>query len=129
MAYLAEMLGGSSFFIFQERMKEFMSKKKLSAEKKYHEILLQAAKASGWSLCEIARRCKRKGIPVSEVYLSKLSRGLCAPASDKINRAIVNELSLLTDITYEQLSLAAYKERIPKDVLQAIRKELLNIKV
>jgi transcriptional regulator with XRE-family HTH domain len=86
----------------------------------YHELLKKAVGESGWSMREISRRCKEKGVGLSQGYLSQLCRKEVPPASDKANTALGEVLSLVTDLKPEELIVASYREKIPSDVLEVI---------
>jgi hypothetical protein len=86
----------------------------------YANMLSNAVVESGWSYYKIVEKCRTDGVPFSRSYLSKLCTGSMPPASDKINQALVDALSPVTGITYKDLSVAKYKEIVPKDVLEAL---------
>jgi transcriptional regulator with XRE-family HTH domain len=87
----------------------------------YHEMLKVAVKESGWSMREIARRCTKNGVNVSQPYLSKLCTGEMAPASDKVNKVLGKVLSVVSNISEDDLIIAAYLEKIPEDILEKLR--------
>ncbi|WP_407270003.1 hypothetical protein [Radiobacillus sp. PE A8.2] len=88
----------------------------------YHEMLKLAIKESGWSMREIARRCTEDGVNLSQPYLSKLCTGEIPPASDKVNKILGKILSVVSDISKDDLLVAAYVEKIPADVLKKLKK-------
>ena len=94
---------------------------------KYAELLDDAVKKSRFSLAEIAMKCKNFGVTIDRTYISKLCTANKPPASDKVNTALAKVLGSVTDLTYESLRLAAYKEKLeaykqkfPDDVLEAL---------
>ena len=72
--------------------------------------------ASGLSLSQIARRLEKNGINIDKSYLSKLQNGKITPAGERINDAIAEVLG----IDKLELKVAAYREKIPKDVLEKL---------
>ncbi|OME23386.1 hypothetical protein [Paenibacillus odorifer] len=86
----------------------------------YKKILSRSIKESGWSMREIARRCTNKGVNLSQGYLSKLINEDIPPASDKINLVLGEVLSPVTSIEFDELYIEAYKDRIPKRVLDKL---------
>lgn len=88
----------------------------------YHEILDNAIKKSKISMRTLCRLSAAKGVPISQGYLSQLCRGEVPPASDKINLSLGNILAEITDVNAEEILVAAYRERIPPEIL----KKLLN---
>ncbi|WP_075982607.1 helix-turn-helix domain-containing protein [Bacillus massilinigeriensis] len=89
----------------------------------YHLILKSAVKESGWSMREISRRCKKNGVSLSQPYLSKLCTGEVPPPSDKLNKVLGELLSTVSSVTKDELLVAAYIERIPKEVLQKLKEK------
>lgn len=82
----------------------------------YIEILRKSINASDLSLSQIARRLEKKGVNIDKSYLSKLQNGKIAPAGEKINDAIAEVLG----IDKLELKVAAYREKIPQDVLEKL---------
>ena len=83
---------------------------------RYTEILKANIMASDLSLSQIARRLEKKGINIDKSYLSKLQNGKIPPAGERINDAIAEVLG----IDKLELKVAAYREKIPKDVLEKL---------
>lgn len=84
-------------------------------------MLRVAITESGWSMREIARRCTKNGVNLSQPYLSKLCTGEIPPASDKVNKILGNILSVVSSISEDDLLIAAYLEKIPDDILAKIK--------
>lgn len=82
----------------------------------YTEILQKSINASDLSLSQIARRLEKKGVSIDKSYLSKLQNGKIAPAGERINDAIAEVLG----IDKLELKVAAYREKIPQDVLEKL---------
>lgn len=84
----------------------------------YAEILFSAITESGLKLEKIAELIGRlTGSPPSREYISKLQNGKTSPAGDKLNDALAKVL----DIDPVELKVAAYREKIPADVLEKLR--------
>ena len=83
---------------------------------RYTEILKANIMASDLSLSQIARRLEKNGINIDKSYLSKLQNGKIPPAGERINDAIAEVLG----IDKLELKVAAYREKIPKDVLEKL---------
>jgi len=83
---------------------------------KYTEILKANIMASDLSLAQIARRLEKNGINIDKSYLSKLQNGKIPPAGERINDAIAEVLG----IDKLELKVAAYREKIPQDVLEKL---------
>jgi transcriptional regulator with XRE-family HTH domain len=83
----------------------------------YSTILQLAIKEADLSLSQISRRLKKNGVNADKSYLSKLQTGKMAPASDKMNEALAEVLS----IDLLELKAAAYREKIPEDVLEKLK--------
>lgn len=86
----------------------------------YHELLKKCISESGWSMREISKRCGSLGTSVSQVYLSQLSRGEVSPASDKVNKTLGVVLSQVVQMDKDELYFEAYKQKIPRDVIERI---------
>lgn len=95
----------------------------------YQELLNTAVKDSGWSMREIAKRCTKNGLNISQSYLSQLCKGDAPPASDKVNRMLGNVLSVVTSIDPDDLIIAAYREKIPPDILEKLKEDILRKEV
>lgn len=83
---------------------------------RYTEILKANIMASDLSLSQIARRLEKNGINIDKSYLSKLQNGKIPPAGERINDAIAEVLG----IDKLELKVAAYREKIPPDVLEKL---------
>lgn len=83
---------------------------------RYHKILNQAILISEKSLDQIAKECFMQGINITQSYLSKLQNQKTPPASDKVNNILEKVLNLNND----ELLIAAYKERIPDNILSKL---------
>lgn len=86
----------------------------------YHEKLASAIQQSGLSLRKISEKCTDGGCNVSQSYLSQLCTGDAKPASDKVNEILGKVLSEYSNMTSEELIVAAYKERIPPQILEKL---------
>lgn len=78
----------------------------------YAELLTQYIKKSGLTLGEIVMKLNFKGINIDRSYISKLKNGTKPPASEDVTRALAE----VTDGDPEQLILAGYIEKAPKEV-------------
>lgn len=87
---------------------------------RYSNILIDAIVASGWTYGQIAEKCSTKGGRVSKSYISKLCTGHMPPASDEVNKILAEVLSPVSEITYQKLAVAKYKEVVPKDIMEAL---------
>ncbi|WP_342556645.1 XRE family transcriptional regulator [Lysinibacillus sp. FSL P4-0201] len=83
---------------------------------KYSDILRKSIIESDLSLAQITRRLEKKGVNIDKSYLSKLQNGKINPAGERINDAISEVLG----IDKLELKVAAYREKIPKDVLEKL---------
>lgn len=84
---------------------------------KYSNILHRAIINSNLSLTKICTLLHTRGLRTNKAQLSKLQNGKMAPAGDKINDAIAEILG----IDPLELKAAAYREKIPADVLARLR--------
>ncbi|MEH7108229.1 XRE family transcriptional regulator [Bacillus sp. JJ1764] len=83
----------------------------------YSELLKSAIINADLSLAQISRRLKRIGFKADKGYLSKLQNGKTAPAGDRLNEG----LALILNVDPLELKAAAYREKIPTEVLQKLR--------
>jgi len=86
----------------------------------YREILSDAVVSSEWTYAQISEKCRLKGVSVSRSYLSKLCTGHMTPASDEVNNVLSQVLSDDPEVFYRELSVAKYRQLVPKDVLEAM---------
>ena len=84
----------------------------------YKEILKEAISNSGKSLNLITKECYVKGLNISSSYLSRLQNGKMPPASDKANKIVAEVINIDAD----KLILAAYREKIPPEILKKLAK-------
>ncbi|WP_374993162.1 helix-turn-helix domain-containing protein [Brevibacillus agri] len=84
---------------------------------KYAEMLRNAVSNADLSLAQISRRLKQHGFNTDKAYLSRLQNGKIAPASDVLNEALAEVLN----IDPVELKAAAYREKIPADVLEKLQ--------
>lgn len=82
----------------------------------YSILLKSAIDNSRLSLSEISSELKELGFSADKTYLSKLQNGRIPPASNKLNEAIAKILN----VDALELKVAAYREKIPKDVLEKL---------
>lgn len=83
----------------------------------YSELLNEALEKRRISLRDVAEEVERTSeIKIDYSYLSKLKSGNKPPASDKVNHA----LAIVLGIDPMELKEAAYREKIPADVLERI---------
>ncbi|WP_312145551.1 XRE family transcriptional regulator [Lysinibacillus capsici] len=82
----------------------------------YSELLKSAINNSRLSLNEISQELKESGFSADKTYLSKLQNGRIPPASNKLNEA----LAKILHIDALELKVAAYREKIPQDVLEKL---------
>lgn len=83
---------------------------------KYREMLSFLIRNSGKNLKEIAEQCQLHGVSIDASYISKLQTGKKPPASDKLNRV----LSEVLGGNLDELIVAAYREKIPANVLKRL---------
>jgi hypothetical protein len=84
---------------------------------KYSELLSEGFERKGLSLRDVVEELQQKfKMKIDYSYLSKLKSGNKSPASDKVNEVLANVL----DINPMVLKAAAYREKIPQDVLEHI---------
>ncbi|OIJ17072.1 hypothetical protein BKP37_00595 [Anaerobacillus alkalilacustris] len=87
----------------------------------YSDILAQAIIESGLKLQKIAEIIeKNTGSRPTIEYLSRLKNGRIPPAGDKLNEA----LAVAVGIDPLDLKVAAYREKIPGDVLEKLKEQL-----
>ncbi|QHZ50872.1 hypothetical protein [Paenibacillus larvae] len=86
----------------------------------YANVLSDAVIKSGWTYSKIIEKCRARGVCFSRSYLSKICTGVLPPPSDRINKVLAEVLSPVSELTYQQLALAKYKQIIPADILEAI---------
>lgn len=86
--------------------------------KSYSEILSDAVTESGLKLNKIAEMIGQiTGKRPTNEYLSRLQNGKTPPAGDKLNEAIAEVLQI--DVV--ELKAAAYREKIPAEVLEKLQ--------
>lgn len=85
--------------------------------KRYSVMLSEAIEKSGLKLTKIAEKAGELcGKEPTMHYLSKVKNGKSPPAGDELNIALAQVLGM--DPT--ELRAAAYREKIPNDVLQKL---------
>lgn len=84
---------------------------------RYCDMLRTGITTVDLSLSQICRRLKQKGVNANKSYLSKLQRGSCPPASDKLNEV----LSEVLGIDSVEFKTAAYIEKLPPEVVERIK--------
>lgn len=83
----------------------------------YATILSNAIKKSGMKLSKISHLVGEiTGHTPTIEYLSRLKNGKTPPAGDKLNDALANVLN----IDPLELRAAAYREKIPKEILDKL---------
>lgn len=86
----------------------------------YTEMLSDAIQRSGLKLDKIAELvCEIIGRSTSKNYLSRLQNGKVPPAGDKLNDALAEVLN----INPIELKAAAYREKIPPEVLKILQQD------
>lgn len=83
----------------------------------YKELLGQAIDQSDLSLSKISMELNKLGFKSDKSYLSKLQNGKLPPAGDKFNEALAKVLG----IDAIKLKTAAYREKIPEEVLEKLK--------
>lgn len=86
---------------------------------KYEVLLKKSINKSGMSLNEICKKLEEHGFKTNKSHLSKLQNGAKPPARDKLN----NALSVILNVDPLELKVAAYREKIPGDVLKRLSNE------
>ncbi|MBY0052939.1 XRE family transcriptional regulator [Brevibacillus agri] len=84
---------------------------------RYSEMLQQAIALKRMSLAEISSLIQERGYKTNKAYLSKLQNGKLPPAGDGLNQVLADVL----DIDPVELKAAAYREKIPADVLEKLQ--------
>lgn len=88
--------------------------------KKYADLLSDAISFSGLKLDKIAALVKEiTGSRPAKAYLSRLQNGKGNPASDQLNDA----LAQILNIDPIELKAAAYREKIPPEVLKILQQD------
>jgi len=83
----------------------------------YAEMLKSAIKNSGLSLNKICNMLQERGLKTEKAQISKLQNGKMIPAGDRINEALASALN----IDPIELKAAAYREKIPPEVLERLK--------
>jgi transcriptional regulator with XRE-family HTH domain len=83
----------------------------------YSENLKAAILNAGLSLDQICWRLSKIGFKTHKGYLSKLQNGKVSPAGDRLNEC----LALILGVDPLELKAAAYREKIPNEVLQKLQ--------
>lgn len=83
---------------------------------KYSTMLKTAINKADLTLSQISCQLDAHGLRATKSYLSKLQNGKLPPAGDKLNES----LALILGLDPVELKAAAYKEKIPKDVLELL---------
>lgn len=83
----------------------------------YSTILKNAISKIDLSLTQICNRLESYGLKTNKAHLSKLQNGKLPPAGDRLNEA----LAIVLGIDPVVLKTAAYKEKIPADVLEKLK--------
>jgi repressor LexA len=79
----------------------------------YADIFKRHIQKSGLSLSQVCSLLHEKGLKTEKSYLSKLQNGKLPPGGDRLNNALAEVL----EIDPIELKAAAYREKIPKEVL------------
>lgn len=87
---------------------------------RYANILSNAITESGMTYSQISLKCQRKNGHISRTYLSQLCTGKKPPASDEMNKILVDVLSPLANISYEDLVFSKYTEILSPEVVNII---------
>ncbi|MCR8981601.1 helix-turn-helix domain-containing protein [Brevibacillus laterosporus] len=85
----------------------------------YSEIIRVAISNKELSLTEICKLIRKHGYKTNKTYLSKLQNGKTPPASDSFNQIIAEVLG----IDPIELKTAAYREKIPQEVLEKLQSQ------
>ncbi|MEK3987428.1 helix-turn-helix transcriptional regulator [Paenibacillus sp. FSL K6-3166] len=83
---------------------------------KYSEMLKDSIRKEKLTLNEISERLENLGRKTNKIYISKLQNGKLPPASDNLNDA----LAKILNIDPVELMAAAYREKIPPEVLKRL---------
>ncbi|MCM3145348.1 S24 family peptidase [Brevibacillus sp. MER 51] len=89
----------------------------------YSAILKEYISKSGKTLDQIVSDCEKLGVNIHSTYISKLRLGQRPAPSDEISRALAN----VTGGDPEELIIAGYIERAPKEVQGVIKHYLNNL--
>lgn len=82
----------------------------------YSRLLAESIRNSKLSLSEICNQLEKEGLKTNKSQVSKLQNGKMPPAGDKINDA----LAKILEIDPIELKAAAYREKIPPEVLDRL---------
>lgn len=85
----------------------------------YSKMMRESIQKSNLSLSKICEMLKPFGFKTNKAYLSNLQNGKLPPGSNSLNEALAQVLG----IDPVDLKLAAYQEKIPKDVLKKLTKQ------
>lgn len=83
----------------------------------YSDILREAIERADLTLAQISRRLQAYGLKTNKAQLSKLQNGKMPPAGDKLNEALAD----LLNIDPIEFKAAAYREKIPAEVLEKLQ--------
>jgi hypothetical protein len=87
---------------------------------RYANILSDAISKSGLSYSQISMKCEQKGMKISRGYLSQLCTSTKPPASDEMNKVLVEVLGKSSGLTYEEITYAKYYEILSPEVFKII---------
>lgn len=82
----------------------------------YSQMVKESISLTELSLSQISEKLREYGINSDKGYLSKLQTNSKPPASDKFNEA----LAMVLGIDPIELKVAAYREKIPPEVLKRL---------
>ncbi|MEC0167418.1 XRE family transcriptional regulator [Paenibacillus graminis] len=82
----------------------------------YSTLLKNSIYKERLTLGEIEEKLKNFGQKTNKAYISKLQNGKLPPAGDRLNEA----LAIVLNIDPIDLKAAAYREKIPAEVLERI---------
>ncbi|ETT45250.1 hypothetical protein C162_21978 [Paenibacillus sp. FSL R7-269] len=83
---------------------------------KYSTLLKHSISKERMTLGEIEEKLKNHGQKTNKAYISKLQNGKLPPPGDKLNDA----LAIVLNIDPIELKVAAYREKIPPEVLKRL---------
>ncbi|WP_017814412.1 hypothetical protein [Paenibacillus shenyangensis] len=89
---------------------------------RYANVLTDAINKAGYTYQQVSDKCKSCKVPVSKSYISKLASGILPPASDDVNRVLVEVLGPKSGLTYKDITIAKYKEIIPVEILEMLKR-------
>lgn len=90
----------------------------------YADVLRQAIEASGKTLKEISEECVKRGVAVSDSYLSKLQNGKKGPPRERINNILAEVIGCDKEVLNRASAAQKMKNAYPS--IKINRRELVG---